>query len=96
VHKFGRLAGECFAAAQGGPFATPAIERLVMAIRDYGVAGVGQSSWGPTVFAIVPTENDAECLVEWLHNQSIARDSEISIAKPNNSGAFIGDHPSVS
>jgi beta-ribofuranosylaminobenzene 5'-phosphate synthase len=96
VHRFGRLAGECFAAAQGGPFATPAIERLVTAIRDYGVAGVGQSSWGPTVFAIVPTENDAVCLVKWLHGQSMARDSQITVAKPNNSGAFIGGHSRVS
>ena len=52
VYRFGRLAGECFAAVQGGPFASAEIARLVDAIRDHGVPGVGQSSWGPTVFAV--------------------------------------------
>ncbi len=89
VCEFGRLAGTCFATAQGGPFATPAVERLVHAIRDFGVAGVGQSSWGPTVFAAVPSENDAGRLVEWLRNQPAVRDCEITVAKPNNSGAQV-------
>ena len=89
VYVFGRLAGECFATAQGGPFATPGIERLINGIRDFGVAGVGQSSWGPTVFAVMPTEYDAGCLVKWLQQQSVTNDSEISVAKPNNSGALI-------
>ena len=59
VYHFGRFAGECFAAVQGGPFASDEIGRLVDAIRDHGVDGVGQSSWGPTVFAIVPNEAEA-------------------------------------
>ena len=34
VYRFGRLAGECFAAVQGGPFANREIGRLIDAIRD--------------------------------------------------------------
>ena len=64
VYRFGRLAGECFAAVQGGPFASREIGRLIDAIRDYGVRGVGQSSWGPTVFAICSSPSDAEALVQ--------------------------------
>ena len=53
VHEFNRRAGEPFAAAQGGPYASPEITNLIAAVRRSGVRGVGQSSWGPTVFAVV-------------------------------------------
>jgi beta-RFAP synthase len=89
VYKFGRLAGECFASVQGGPFASPMIAHQVNAIRRFGVAGVGQSSWGPTVFAVLPTETDARQLVQRLRAESGIRECEITIAAPNNSGARI-------
>ncbi len=89
VYYFGRFAGECFAAAQGGPFAGEEIGRLVDALRDHGVDGVGQSSWGPTVFAIVPNEATARALADWLQTEMrLARDT-ISIARANNCGAVI-------
>lgn len=52
VHEFNRRAGEPFAAAQGGPYASPVIAELIADVRGFGVRGVGQSSWGPTVFAV--------------------------------------------
>ena len=74
---------------QGGPFASEEIGRLVDALRDHGVDGVGQSSWGPTVFAIVPNEAEARPLADWLHtDMRLPRDS-ITIARPNNCGAAI-------
>jgi predicted sugar kinase len=89
VYRYGRLAGECFAPAQGGPFASQQIEALVERIRAHGVAGVGQSSWGPTVFAIVPTERDGDALAQWLRSESIENELEIEIAAPDNSGANV-------
>ena len=89
VFRFGTLAGECFAGAQGGVFASPQIAALVAAIRQFGIAGVGQSSWGPTVFAIVDDEIAAQRLSSWLQVQEYGRDCEIAIAKPNNFGATI-------
>lgn len=89
VYHFGRFAGECFAPVQGGPFASDEIGRLVDAIRVRGVAGVGQSSWGPTVFAIVPGEAVAGDVADWLHAEMrLPRDS-ITIARANNCGAVI-------
>ncbi len=70
VYQFGRLAGECFATAQGGPFASSQIERLVMSIRDYGVMGVGQSSWGPTVFALTENDSAAQQLANWIQDHA--------------------------
>jgi beta-RFAP synthase len=53
LHDFNRRVGEVFAASQGGPYAGPAVAALVKWLRGQGVRGVGQSSWGPTVFAVV-------------------------------------------
>ncbi|HEX4413232.1 MAG TPA: hypothetical protein VH107_06355 [Lacipirellulaceae bacterium] len=89
VYEFGRLAGACFAPAQGGTFASPSIERLVNAIREFGVAGAGQSSWGPTVFAVVPSDAEAASLAAWLRNQLADDESEIMVAAPNNCGATL-------
>jgi beta-ribofuranosylaminobenzene 5'-phosphate synthase len=89
LYEFGRFAGECFAPVQGGPFASPRIEHRVNAIRKLGVAGVGQSSWGPTVYAVVPTETDAGRLVKHLREDIATRDCDFTIAAPNNTGATI-------
>jgi beta-RFAP synthase len=88
VYQFGRLAGECFAPVQGGPFATPGTAQLIEAIREQGVNGVGQSSWGPTVFAITRDEAQAEGLVQWL-KETRRVSGDIQISAPNNRGAQI-------
>ncbi|MCA9174931.1 MAG: hypothetical protein KDB14_10665 [Planctomycetales bacterium] len=64
LHQFGKLAGECFAPIQGGPFNGPLVSGLVRWLRARGVLGVGQSSWGPTVYALVEDEAAAKALVE--------------------------------
>jgi beta-ribofuranosylaminobenzene 5'-phosphate synthase len=63
VHEFNRRAGEPFVEAQGGPYASRAIEELIADVRTAGVRGVGQSSWGPTVFAVVADADTAMSLV---------------------------------
>jgi beta-RFAP synthase len=63
VHEFNRLAGEPFVAAQGGPYASPLIAELIADVRKAGVTCVGQSSWGPTVFAIVGDSDTAMALL---------------------------------
>ena len=60
VFHYGLRAGEMFASAQGGPFQNPSIADLVAYCRDHGVRGVGQSSWGPTVFCWFPSRMAAE------------------------------------
>jgi beta-RFAP synthase len=63
VHEFNRKAGEPFAAAQGGSYASREIAELIAGVRKCGVRGVGQSSWGPTVFAVVGDADTALSLV---------------------------------
>jgi beta-RFAP synthase len=89
VYRFGRLAGECFAAVQGGPFASREIAQLIDAIRDHGISGVGQSSWGPTVFAICESDEEAQTLRNWLRCQTGNDMDDLAIAAPNNEGAHF-------
>jgi beta-RFAP synthase len=63
VHEFNRKAGQPFAAAQGGSYASREIAELIRDVRACGVRGVGQSSWGPTVFALVADSDTALSLV---------------------------------
>ncbi|HEX5435650.1 MAG TPA: beta-ribofuranosylaminobenzene 5'-phosphate synthase family protein [Gemmatimonadaceae bacterium] len=53
------VTGRWFAPAQGGAFASGASAELVHAMRDWGAAGVGQSSWGPAVYGIVAGDRSA-------------------------------------
>lgn len=52
VYDFNRRVGEIFRIVQGGIYAHPRTEQIVSLVRAFGVKGVGQSSWGPTIFAI--------------------------------------------
>jgi beta-RFAP synthase len=89
VYEYGRVAGECFATVQGGPYATREIAQCVDAIRACGVRGVGQSSWGPTVFAIVATADEAADLSLWLAENPPYEAAEVEITAPDNRGAVI-------
>jgi beta-ribofuranosylaminobenzene 5'-phosphate synthase len=48
-----RITGAWFSSAQGGAFAPGLSATLVRRMAEWGAAGVGQSSWGPAVYAIV-------------------------------------------
>jgi beta-ribofuranosylaminobenzene 5'-phosphate synthase len=59
VTEIQTLVGEYFAPVQGGVYATAVGARVADFARANGAAGVGQSSWGPAVFALVRGETPA-------------------------------------
>jgi len=77
LYRYGHAAGMCFAVRQGGPFASPRVAMVVETIRALGVRGVGQSSWGPTVFAVLPNETAAEDLLARLRPQLVDGDQTL-------------------
>lgn len=90
LYRYGELAGECYAARQGGPFNGPLLANLVRTLRDLGVVGVGQSSWGPTIFAVCENQASAESCVRrfqlaWDASAAVAS----RIAAPANRGAEV-------
>jgi beta-ribofuranosylaminobenzene 5'-phosphate synthase len=58
------ITGRWFAAVQGSTFAPGPSEDLVRRMREWGAAGVGQSSWGPTVYGIVRGDEPVRRLAE--------------------------------
>jgi beta-RFAP synthase len=89
LYRYGVTAGECFAAVQGGPFASDREAALVQRIRALGVSGVGQSSWGPTVFALLPNEVAAHELVGQLQRTPEAADAYFTTTGTCNHGARV-------
>ncbi len=86
ISEFNRVAGEPFARDQGGTYASTAIADVIQTVRDWGYAGVGQSSWGPTVFAFAENDADAARLCERAKSQ-FAHLSEPIVTRANDAGA---------
>lgn len=66
IFEYGHRSGRMFETIQGGAYNGPAIENAVNLVREFGVTATGQSSWGPCVFAVLPTKNQANELVTFL------------------------------
>lgn len=59
-----RRVGDCFRELQGGRFAHPEVADLIDRLERGGAHGVGQSSWGPAVFALADGEEQARHLAD--------------------------------
>ena len=92
VYRYGRLSGECFAPLQGGPYNGPEATAIVELFRAHGLVGVGQSSWGPTIFAFTESNEQAQRLAPALSAALRAHESEgveLLYGPVNNGGARI-------
>jgi beta-RFAP synthase len=94
IHTFGaavteiqELVGEYFAPHQGGRFASETGCEVIELARARGAAGVGQSSWGPTVFALVRGEPAASGLAEALRGAFGERLAAVAVSRARNRGA---------
>lgn len=89
LFEFGRLNGEYFAPIQGGCFADSRMSEIAAHMRSTGCRGVGQSSWGPTLFALCRNELDAVERQRELRSVTEPASVDCRIAKPLNSGASV-------
>jgi len=89
LYRYGNLAGQCFASGQLGPYNGPVLTALVERIRGLGYAGVGQSSWGPTLFVATENATTAERLASQLRLMTEFGNLTISVTAPSNRGARI-------
>ena len=83
--EYNRLAGEAFAMEQGGIYSSPEVSELVEIVGEYGVHGAGQSSWGPTVFAVCETHDQARTVTEAIRHRF--DDVDVIITTASISGA---------
>jgi beta-RFAP synthase len=91
IGRFGRLVGEYFAPVQGGLIADERMRGLAEWLIARGFEGVGQSSWGPTLFVLCPSLNSAADLAAELLGAPLAADCELTIAAPLNRGATVDE-----
>lgn len=86
-----RVLGDHYAAAQGGGrFLSPQVAEAIAAIEAEGIPGVGQSSWGPTGFAIVDGEETAARLAATLRGRFASfTNLSFDCVRGNNQGAEV-------
>jgi beta-RFAP synthase len=87
VYRYGITAGRCFAQRQAGAFASSQLAQWVKMIRAMGVRGVGQSSWGPTLFALLAGENEATDFVRQLRQRLETQCVQLVITSTTAAGA---------
>lgn len=85
---FNRIAGEPFNGDQGGPYSGPAAAGIIDELIEWGTLGVGQSSWGPTVFAFAKYEREAQLLATRLWER-FPNLSDVQVTAPDNGGVLI-------
>ncbi|CCQ34017.1 GHMP kinase protein [Halorhabdus tiamatea SARL4B] len=92
ITRLGRLNGAWYADEQGGVYRPPA-GRLIESFSNVsGVSGVGQSSWGPTVYAIADTataDRVREAATDALADLDV--DGAVRVTGPDNTGYRLED-----
>ncbi|WP_135365564.1 beta-ribofuranosylaminobenzene 5'-phosphate synthase family protein [Halosimplex halophilum] len=92
VARLGRLNGAWYADEQGGVYRPPA-GAIIDALSDHpAVAGAGQSSWGPTVYALTDADyapDVADAARTALSD--VGEGGRVVVARPRNEGATVGD-----
>jgi len=89
LHEFNARVGEAFAPVQGGVYAHPRLAELVAFLRAQGARGVGQSSWGPAIFAVW-TEDAAADLARRVRERFGLSAAEVFVTTACNRGALVG------
>ena len=79
--------GEYFSAVQGGSYASDNVRQTLEFLLEHNATGAGQTSWGPTGFAIFPDAKSAQRAVDNL----AGRDNGVTLllASAANNGAQI-------
>lgn len=97
VSRMQQLVGSHFAPAQGGRvYASAAVERVCDWIAGQGPAGVGQSSWGPTGFAILPSADTAEALARRAQEAGVVEPTlRLRVVAPRAHGARLASRPAA-
>ena len=87
LYDFNARSGAMFASVQGGVYSSALVAEIVTFVRGLGIKGVGQSSWGPTVFAVVRDRERANELAQRVRGHFALTPSEVFITHASNRGA---------
>lgn len=86
LREFGQLNGSHFAPVQGGIFADRQMADLARWLTDQDCVGVGQSSWGPTLWVLCRDESEAIRRRDQITSHPSAGACTIHLTAAKNSG----------
>jgi beta-RFAP synthase len=82
--------GDYFSAVQNGRYSSPGVAEALAWLHAQGILGIGQSSWGPTGFALLDSAAHAEAVAKAARDRFGARHNlEFRIVGGRNRGADI-------
>jgi len=81
--------GDYFAPAQGGRYASDAVAAVLKTLMQVGVHCVGQSSWGPTGFAVFESQAAVDAQLDQLKKHFPAEHLTFQICAARNQGACV-------
>jgi beta-RFAP synthase len=81
--------GDYFSPVQGGRFASRRVSEVLADLYSHGIKCAGQSSWGPTGFAIFADQTSAELHMQRLQSQFQYPQLGWQICTANNHGAIV-------
>ena len=81
--------GDYFAPAQGGRYASKRVGDVLQYLKENEVACFGQSSWGPTGFAVFENVVIAEQYLQQLKAQFTDESLDWMMCSAKNSGAEV-------
>jgi beta-ribofuranosylaminobenzene 5'-phosphate synthase len=90
IYKLQQATGEYFAPAQGGIFKSKSVAEVLNYLYQNNVLCAGQSSWGPTGFAVFQDDLSANATLSVLQQKfSTLNNISFQLVRGNNSGATI-------
>jgi beta-RFAP synthase len=95
VTELQRRVGDFFSPVQGGRFSSPHVAAALAWLEAAGIAGFGQSSWGPTGFAFAASPAEGEALMAEAERRW-GGSLRFKLVKGRNRGAEIEKPPSSS
>lgn len=87
LERYMDIAATLFASVQAGPYRNERIAQRVALAQRAGLRGVGQSSWGPTVFGFADNHASAEQVARDLRAQLRTESVEVIVTRAANQGA---------
>jgi beta-ribofuranosylaminobenzene 5'-phosphate synthase len=92
IRELQERTGDYFAPAQDGRYASPRVSAVLKYLSDESVACFGQSSWGPTGFAVFASQSAAEMFLQQLQTKfSHELTLEFMLCKGRNQGGVLRD-----
>ena len=87
VSSIQAIIGEYFSAVQGGAYSSENVRETLEFLLEHGATGIGQTSWGPTGFAVFPDGKSAQQAMDDL----AGRDNGVTLmlAAAENNGARV-------